>query len=307
MELTDILHELARKGTIDVHDVDWLQAVCNSERPLGSTAVETILAVDMVSRSVCAEWDAFVKSEVLAHVISGDGGISDEHLSWLIGVVSRNGVVNDHEQFELLVQVMEQLDIVPEHLEELVLAQIERAIVHEKGPLAHIKVCGATVVSKQDVELIRRILIGAEGRGIKSVSRQEMAFLFELNEQTRPSGNHPSWQDLLVKAMTNFVLGGNADLAERRSAALAFESSPHLETRINLCIAHLRMVAHMASGLKNRSEFKAVQPKRVPANWIIDRFQKSRTFESDDAAMVDYVTQMAAGNRHSNTSNALTG
>ena len=121
---------------------------------------------------------------------------------------------------ELLVTVLEKAKSSPERLSAFALEQVAFAVIDGNGPLAGSRTSGPGVVDKQEVDLLRRVLYAFGGDGNIAITRAEAETLFRINDGTGEEKNHPSWNELFVKAIANFVLSSSGYEAPSRTEAL---------------------------------------------------------------------------------------
>ena len=94
----------------------------------------------------------------------------------------------------------------PSQLCVYALEQVAHAVVDGKGPLMLGGALVPGLIAKAEVELLRRILHAHGGDGNIAITRAEAEVLFRINERTAQAKNDPSWNDLFVKAIANFVM-----------------------------------------------------------------------------------------------------
>jgi hypothetical protein len=90
------------------------------------------------------------------------------------------------------------------------------------------------MVNEADVELLRRVLYSFGGDGNLAITQAEVEVLFEIDAATAAADNHPSWNDLFVKAIANCVMGASGYASPPRAVALARDA--WLERRGELSI-----------------------------------------------------------------------
>nr|WP_287112905.1 hypothetical protein [Mesorhizobium sp.] len=133
-------------------------------------------------------------------------------------------MVDSRTELELLVHVLEKAKSSPNGLCVYALAQVANAVLDGKGPLMHEGKLVPGLIAKAEVELLRRILYAHGGDGNIAITRAEAEMLFKINERTATANNDPSWNDLFVKAIGNFVMCSAGYEAPRRDVALRRDS-----------------------------------------------------------------------------------
>ena len=97
-------------------------------------------------------------------------------------------------------------------------------MIDGKGPLMLGGDLVPGLIAKAEVDLLRRILYAYGGDGNIAITRAEAEMLFKINERTAAASNDPSWNDLFVKAIANFVMCSAGYEAPTREEALRRDS-----------------------------------------------------------------------------------
>jgi hypothetical protein len=135
-------------------------------------------------------------------------------------MISRDGMVDSRTELELLVHVLEEARSSPGRLCVYALEQVAHAVIDGNGPLMLGGAMVPGLIAKAEVELLRRILHAHGGDGNIAITRAEAEVLFRINERTAQGHNDPSWSDLFVKAIANFVMCSAGYEAPTRDVAL---------------------------------------------------------------------------------------
>ena len=101
-------------------------------------------------------------------------------------------------------RVLEAAKFSTESLVSFALEQVRLAVVEGKGALISGDELVPGVVGKAEVELLRRIIYAFGGDGNIAITKSEAEVLFAINDATAGASNHPSWNDLFVKAIADF-------------------------------------------------------------------------------------------------------
>ncbi len=133
-------------------------------------------------------------------------------------------MVDSRTELELLVHVLETAKSSPSKLCAYALEQVGHAVIDGKGPLMLGGDLVPGLIAKAEVDLLRRILYAYGGDGNIAITRAEAEVLFKINERTAAASNDPSWNDLFVKAIANFVMCSAGYEAPTREVALRRDS-----------------------------------------------------------------------------------
>ena len=161
--------------------------------------------------------------------------------------IAKEGQIGSKTELELLLNVLDKARWVPQSLVRCALDQVKEAIINGTGPLRVGKALSAGTVTAADVDLLRRILYSFGGDGNLAITQAEAEVLFDVDAATAEADNHPSWNDLFVKAIANCVMGASGYATPPRAVALARDA--WLERRGELSIDEV--LSGMAGGIKS--------------------------------------------------------
>ena len=218
-----IFDRFAEGQPVSGRDMKRLRAVVYANGTVSKDVAERLLV--LASGATCRNpaLQALAIEAVSDHIVHQEtpiGYISQANADWLIRAVSEGGVVRSMAGLEILVSVLEKAKSSPASLSAFALRQVADAVTAAKGPLAQVPGRMPDVVDRWDVELIRRVLYAFGGSGNVAITREEADILFEINDRTVEEMNDPSWNDLFVKAMANFLMGASGYEAPTRQEAL---------------------------------------------------------------------------------------
>ena len=214
---------LTGKGRITADDVLLLRGEVFRDGIVTRAEAESLFALHASCRDQCAEWPGFFVEAVTDYIVHQEkpqGYISDDNAEWLIRAISRDGAVDTAVEMELLVSVLEKARSSPERLSAYALEQVALAVIDGDGPLAGAADRRRGVVDKGEVDLLRRVLYAFGGDGNIAITRAEAETLFRINDGTSEELNHPSWNELFVKVVANFVLSSSGYEPPSRTEAL---------------------------------------------------------------------------------------
>lgn len=218
---------LTSKNRITAEDVTMLRREVFADGVVTRGEAEALFALDQTARDKCPEWSPFFIEAVTDYIVrqeKPEGYISRENADWLVRAISRDGTVDSRTELELLVHVLEEAKSSPGRLSAYALEQVANAVIDGKGPL----MLGADLVpgliARAEVDLLRRILYAYGGDGNIAITKAEAEILFRINDRTAAASNDPSWNDLFVKAIANYVMCSAGYEPPTREAALRHET-----------------------------------------------------------------------------------
>ncbi|MCA0049669.1 hypothetical protein LB577_22425 [Mesorhizobium sp. B283B1A] len=218
---------LTSKSRITAEDVAMLRHEVFADGVVTRGEAEALFALDATAKDKCREWPEFFVEAVTDYIVHQEkpaGYISQENADWLVRTISRDGMVDSRTELELLVHVLEAAKSSPSRLCVYALEQVAHAVIDGKGPLMLGGALVPGLIAKAEVELLRRILHAHGGDGNIAITRAEAEVLLRINERTAQANNDPSWNDLFVKAIANFVMCSAGYEAPTRDVALRQEN-----------------------------------------------------------------------------------
>ncbi|MBZ9858517.1 hypothetical protein [Mesorhizobium sp. CA12] len=218
---------LISKNKITAEDVTMLRREVFADGVVSRGEAEALFALDQTARDKCGEWAPFFVEAVTDYIVhqeKPEGYISEQNADWLVRTVSRDGIVDGRTELELLVHVLEEARSSPSELSAYALEQVAHAVIDGKGPLMHGGSLVPGHIAKAEVDLLRRILYAYGGDGNIAISKAEAEVLFRINDRTAAADNDPSWSDLFVKAIANYVMCSTGYEPPTREVALRHEN-----------------------------------------------------------------------------------
>jgi hypothetical protein len=242
--------EIKARGSIKDADVLKLRRSYYEDGCIGVEEAETILALHDACPIQDPAWaDCFIETitDYIVEQAEPEGYLTAENADWLMRHIAKEGQIGSKTELELLVNVLDKARWVPQSLVRCALDQVKEAIIDGTGPLRAGKALSAATVTAADVDLLRRILYSFGGDGNLAITQAEAEVLFDVDAATAEADNHPSWNDLFVKAIANCVMGACGYATPARAVALARDA--WLERRGELSIDEV--LSGMAGGIKS--------------------------------------------------------
>src|SRR5262245_1249007 len=219
--------EIKARGSIKDADVLKLRRNYYDDGIITAEEADLILSLNEACPVQEPAWaDCFVETitDYLVEQAEPQGYLTAENAQWLIERIGHDGRVDSKTELELLVNVLNKARWAPQSLVRFALEQVKHAVLSGAGPLRSGKMLEPGIVSKCDVDLLRRILYAAASDGCIAVTRTEAEVLLEIDESSCGRDNHPAWADLFVKAIANCVMAASGYAPPPREAALAREA-----------------------------------------------------------------------------------
>jgi hypothetical protein len=216
------VEDVVRRGSIRDADVAFLRSSFELGAPLTCAEAEQLVALHQVCPVKDAAWAELFVDILTDHFVNQaapEGYMTAAKATWLIGLISRDGLVASKIELDLLLAVLEAARWAPVSLVRFALDQVRHAVATGEGPIRAVSPIPAGSIGEGEIELIRRVLY-AFGNGCLAVTRAEAELLFEIDAAL--TGPAPRvWMDLFVKAMANLVLSASGRAVPTRERALA--------------------------------------------------------------------------------------
>jgi hypothetical protein len=133
------------------------------------------------------------------------GYIDDEQCEHLIGHILAEGRIANATSMELLLNIVYWAGYAPAELVRLVLTTVWNSVL-DPDNAAYGRGRLPNIIDGIDVEILRMAIYAPSIDGGLIVSREEAELLFELNDETIESANHPSWRELFIMAVANYLM-----------------------------------------------------------------------------------------------------
>lgn len=293
-----IFERFADGQAVSGRDVKRLRAAVYADGLVSKQSAERLLGLACGATRIDPALQALAIEAVSDHIVHGEapvGYISEENANWLVDAISSGGVVSSMAGLEILVSVLEKAKSSPAGLSAFALRQVADAVIARKGPLGQVPGRMPDVVDRWDVELVRRILHAFGGFGNVAITREEADILFEINDRTVEEMNDPSWNDLFVKAMANFLMGASGYEAPTRQEALRRDT---LFDRADVDVG--AFFARMVSGGLSAIFDAYVEPADLEGDWEARNRAKEaaqRRAEAIDHGEAEWLAQKLAEGR----------
>jgi len=222
----DVVADVLANGRITAEDVRVLRRSIYNDGAAEAGEIERLFVMDEATREQDPSWcELFVEAiaDHLVDQVEPEGYVSEENADWLIARISRDGTVKTVTELEALVEVLEHAKSSPDRLVAFALDQVKKAVVEGEGPLATGSGIASGRVSRDEAELIRRILYAFGGDASIAVTRAEAEILFDINDTTAAAENDPAWNELFVKAIANFLMAASGYAVPPREEAMRRE------------------------------------------------------------------------------------
>lgn len=211
---------------IDAEDVIMYRREVFDDMIVSIREAEGVFALNDDVQNTCPEWDHFfveVMTDYLLNQARPEGYVSETNADWLIAQINRDGHIQSDSELELLIKIIEKSARVPESLSVFALKEVAHAVLEGNGKLIGSDKLVAGVIGSAEAKLIRRVMYGAGEGGRVAISKAEVEVLFDLNDKTVETENHPEWNDVFVKAVAAHLMMATGHVALPRAEVMRRE------------------------------------------------------------------------------------
>jgi hypothetical protein len=225
IQYRELAAQAAADGTISAGEILALRRAGWADGVIGQEEARTLFAVNDSLKEEPADWcDFFVEaiSEFLVNGLGPEGYVDEAKAKWLIERIDADGLVESMTELELIARLFEKAVAVPDSLKTYALDQIEQAVLSGEGPTRDGGMLDAGCITESEVPLLRRFIFAAGGDRPAAVSQAEAEALFRIKDAAQSGDNAPSWQQLFVQGVGNYLrgFGGSDPLPQERAAEL---------------------------------------------------------------------------------------
>lgn len=276
-------------GIVQPHEAEWL------------------FQLNDACRAPSRAWMVFFVEAITDYAVNQvapAGYVSEGNADWLIERIGHKGLVGSSSELELLVNVLDKARSSPERLVGFALAQVKAGVLTGSGPTR----LGVDLlpfrIGAGEVDLLRRMLYAFGGDGNMAITRTEAELLFDINDVVGNADNHPSWSDLFVKAIANFLMAASGYEAPSRREALRLEDWRD-DDRISVVDFFGRALSGGLRGIlagyskdvaweerlkaQERDIASSQQITDSEAHWLVERISRSGSLHDNERQLLAFI------------------
>lgn len=306
----DAVRKIAERGSISANDVLTLRREVFAGGVICEAEANMLFDLNEACETQDPKWNEFfveALGDYLVRQAEPEGYVSESNARWLMDRISRDGVVDTRNELDLAVSVLEKAQSSPQSLVAFALEQVKLGVLEGEGPVGRSRALKPGVVGEAEVQLLRRILYAFAGDRNVAITRAEAEVLFDINDATAEQENHPSWSDLFVKAVANFLMAASDYVVPTRQEALRREE--WLEERDGIGGFMSKMLSGGLKGIWHAyqrdedieryarlfgRENMIAHSERitgVEADWLANRIGRDGVFHENEKALIDFIRE----------------
>ena len=309
VSMPDVMQRALAARTISDEDVLAMRREVYPDGIIQPHEVEWLFQLDDECTGQSRQWMTFFVEAITDYIVNQsnpEGYISDENASWLMARISRQGRVSSSVELELLVNVLDKAKTSPQRLIAFALEQVKQGVLTGSGPTR----VGSNLlpfrIGAGEVDLLRRMLYAYGGDGNMAITRTEAEILFDINDAVGNSDNHPSWSDLFVKAIANYLMAASGYKPPSRAEALKLEQWED-DDRVSVVDFFGRALSGGLRGIiaayskdhaweerRKRLDSAMASAERITdseARWLIERINRAGGIQENERALLKFIGQ----------------
>lgn len=307
--MPDVMQRVLRARKISDDDVLAMRREVYPDGAVQPQEAEWLFELANQCSEQSTAWMQFFEEAITDYVVhqaDPEGYVTDENADWLIAHVSHNGKVATSVELEMLVHVLEEAEQSPERLIRFAMEQVKQGVLTGSGPTR----AGVDLlpfrIGAGEVDLLRRMLYAFGGEGHSAITRAEADMLFDINDAVGSADNHPSWSDLFVKAIANYLMAASGYTPPSREEALRLEEWED-DDRVSTVDFFSRALAGGLRGIlaayskdtawdeRLKAEQDDIERSEVitddEAKWLIDRINRSGGMQENERQLLHFIAQ----------------
>lgn len=242
--LKELLKDIVADGVVDAAEVKGMRARLYADGVIDRKEADFLFAInDAVSGNNNAPgWQELFVEALTDHIL-GDkvspGEVDENEASYLIRKIKADRQV-DAVELALLVNITAKAKSSCPKFQKFVLQALKDAILADG------------VIDANEVKMIKTVIYGSGSGEGSGVSRAEADFLFELNDAVSGKKNAPGWKNLVVEAISKYVLEdekspGVVDDAEAKYLMSKIQADGQVDDVEKALLANIRKKAKKVS------------------------------------------------------------
>lgn len=208
MSIGQVYREILEGGSIKAGDIERLRTDVMADEAVDSVEAEILFKLDTKCADKHESWTPFFVDTLTDFYVwywEPRGYIDEEQCEHLIRHILADGRIANATNMELLLNIVYWAGYAPAELVRLVLTTVWNSVV-DPDNAAYGRGRLPNIVDGVDVEILRMAIYAPSIDGGLIISREEAELLFELNDETIDSANHPAWHELFVMAVANYLM-----------------------------------------------------------------------------------------------------
>jgi len=304
------VREIADKGTISADDVLVLRREVFGDGIVSAQEADVMFRLNDACKPLDDKWGEFFIEALTEYAVTQaepEGYISEANADWLMKCIAADGKVDSETELNLLIKIVDKATSSPDSLVAFALGEVKRGVLEGEGPVGKNRELKPGVIGKTEVELLRKILYAFGGDGSIAITHAEAEVLFDLNDATVEAENDPSWSDLFVKAVANFLMASSGYVVPTRQDALRREE--WLEERDGVGGFMSKMLSGGLKGIWQvyqrdedveryarlfGRENMAKQAEKISeheADWLATRIGRDGIFHENEKALISFIKE----------------
>ena len=306
--LKDLIAQISASKVITDEDVVAMRRQVYADSKVGLQEAENLFALAALSLEN-RQWTIFfveAMTEILVNQEKPRGYVSKDNARWMMSLFDKIDRVPTALEMESVVNIVNKAKSCPAFFSAFALQLVKKGVLEGEGALRSGTSLKPGIIGAAEVDFLRMVLYGMGGNGSSAISRDEAEVLFDINELVGEAENHPSWPDLFVKAVANYLMAASGYQAPSRQEALRSEAWRD-DDRIsigdffsNALSSGLRGILQSydendAHGERNVRVNKNIAENEVidagEAQWLIERINRDGIIHENERKLLQFIRE----------------
>ncbi len=309
--MTMHFHEVAQRiegeGTIGAQDILALRRAGWADGTITAHEAEILFQINRNLAGASPAWSEFFREAICHFVVEAvdpRGYVTPEKAAWLIAQFERDSHLGPGRSLDVLVRIFETAQSTPETLRVWALEKIGSAICTASPTSASGETFNAAKVTRNEAEMLRRVLFSSGSDRPAGVSRREAELLFRLKDATLGADNAPEWKALFVQGVANYLQGftSHTPLERERAAELEQVLRDHTSSigrfigRSGQALLHPNRLGKVFGRKAPRRDFNALVEMAAELTpdeqvWLDERLEANGFIDDYDQALLRFLAE----------------
>jgi hypothetical protein len=185
---------------------------------------EELIAFDLSLTDPSPGWTDFFAASIADHLVHRQAPaeiVDNEKSVWLMAALRKGRHTVTASGFAVLLRLIESARDVPPPLAAFAIRQVRSAVVARRAPARSVRLSFNRTIDSETAALVRRVVLGCAGLGVRAVTREEAEALFDLHDLSAGGANDTDFDDLFFKAVAHHLIAETGHTVPSRGMALA--------------------------------------------------------------------------------------
>lgn len=284
-----IISNIKAKNSIDANDVIELRKAGFKDETISSFEIAQLIALNHAVLTDDENFKSYYIEAIKDFAFADNDGefeVSQDRSDIIIEKIAVNDRIVNLNDLHALISLVKKAYYLPVNIINLILADIEKAIVENKGITRKIRIDSAPYINEFEVEILKDIFYAASSRNGATINIDEAEYLFNLKDIVRNGNNFEGFKDFFVKTIANYLQAHNFDA----------DNSWQLPNRKNVFQLLKEILAYKAEDAwnENNSQSKIEASHKIDTienDWLQKIIHRDNKVDEFEQAVLEYIAK----------------